>query len=89
MTQNEFTRGSAVFLAVAIAGFLSVRAVDRQHDAIDGPSVAANDRSTATANTREAPPAPQTPCVGEDGTWKNWVWANVPMLSPKCGPQQK
>lgn len=23
-------------------------------------------------------------CVGTDGSWKNWVWANVPALSPKC-----
>jgi hypothetical protein len=23
-------------------------------------------------------------CVGDDGSWKNWIWANVPMLSPKC-----
>jgi hypothetical protein len=25
-----------------------------------------------------------TACVGKDGSWKNWVWANVPALSPKC-----
>ena len=25
-----------------------------------------------------------TACVGADGSWKNWVWANVPALSPKC-----
>ncbi|WP_025034018.1 hypothetical protein [Bradyrhizobium sp. DOA9] len=23
-------------------------------------------------------------CVGEDGSWKNWLWPNVPALSPKC-----
>jgi hypothetical protein len=23
-------------------------------------------------------------CVTEDGSWKNWVWPNVPALSPKC-----
>jgi hypothetical protein len=28
--------------------------------------------------------APGTACVGTDGSWKNWVWANVPALSPKC-----
>ena len=27
---------------------------------------------------------PGTACVGTDGSWKNWVWANVPALSPKC-----
>ena len=25
-----------------------------------------------------------TACVTSDGSWKNWVWANVPALSPKC-----
>lgn len=25
-----------------------------------------------------------TACVGADGSWKNWIWANVPALSPKC-----
>jgi hypothetical protein len=23
-------------------------------------------------------------CVSDDGSWNNWIWANVPMLSPKC-----
>lgn len=23
-------------------------------------------------------------CVGDDGSWKNWPWPNVPALSPKC-----
>jgi hypothetical protein len=30
------------------------------------------------------PPASSAACVAQDGSWKNWVWANVPMLSPKC-----
>ena len=25
-----------------------------------------------------------TACVGTDGSWRNWIWANVPALSPKC-----
>jgi len=31
-----------------------------------------------------SPTAQGTACVGTDGSWKNWVWANVPALSPKC-----
>ena len=27
---------------------------------------------------------PASACVTPDGSWKNWVWANVPALSPKC-----
>ena len=39
--------------------------------------------------TRElAQTTSDTACVGNDGSWKNWVWANVPMLSPKCGAQK-
>jgi hypothetical protein len=30
------------------------------------------------------PSASASACVREDGSWKNWIWANVPMLSPKC-----
>jgi hypothetical protein len=68
MTNAEFVTGSAVFLAVAVAGTASVKRVDR-HFATE---------SAATPSTSSAA------CVGEDGSWKNWVWANVPMLSPKC-----
>jgi hypothetical protein len=27
-------------------------------------------------------------CVTVEGSWKNWIWANVPMLSPKCPPDK-
>jgi hypothetical protein len=60
--------GSATFLAVIIAGFLSTVWVD-QHYAAAGPAM---------------PSASASACVNEDGSWKNWIWANVPMLSPKC-----
>jgi hypothetical protein len=69
MTRNEFATGSAVFLAVLIAGAVSVKRVDRHFAA----------ESTAPSTSSAA-------CVGADGSWKNWVWANVPMLSPKCAP---
>lgn len=29
-------------------------------------------------------PSASAACVTADGSWKNWVWANVPMLAPKC-----
>jgi len=32
----------------------------------------------------DATQASSTACVTSDGSWKNWVWANVPALSPKC-----
>ena len=68
MTRTELTTGSAVFLAIVIAGTASVKQADRHFAAESAP----------------APPASSAACVGEDGSWKNWVWANVPALSPKC-----
>ncbi|HET7888842.1 MAG TPA: hypothetical protein VFL62_21670 [Bradyrhizobium sp.] len=29
-------------------------------------------------------PSTSSACVTEDGSWKNWLWPNVPALSPKC-----
>jgi hypothetical protein len=65
MTRTQLATGSAVFLAVAVAGFVSTAWVDR-HFAHQGAQT------------------PTAACVGEDGSWKNWVWVNVPMLSPNC-----
>jgi len=70
MTRTELAMGSATFVAVIAAGSLSARWVDRHY---------------AAAAVDEAPSASPAACVGEDGSWKNWVWANVPMLSPQCG----
>jgi hypothetical protein len=76
MKRNELAIGSATFIAVIVAGFLSVSWVDRHYaTAVDKP-LASGDRHAAEM--------PSTACVDADGSWKNWVWANVPMLSPKC-----
>ena len=76
MTRRELVLGSATFLAVGVAGLLSVASID-QHK-ITNPSRAPDPATTS--------PMSGSPCVGADGSWKNWVWANVPMLSPKCPP---
>jgi hypothetical protein len=68
MTRAELATGSAVFAIVAFAGFFSVMHADRHF----------------AAESVTAPPTSSAPCIGEDGSWKNWVWANVPALSPKC-----
>lgn len=78
MTRTELATGSATLIAVTAAGFLSATSVDR-HYAAAGNSAASADRHDA-----ETPSTSATACVGADGSWKNWVWANVPMLSPKC-----
>jgi hypothetical protein len=68
MTRTELAVGSSVFLATAVIGFASTMWVDRH---FAHPSA-------------QMPLAPAAACVRKDGSWKNWVWANVPMLSPNC-----
>jgi hypothetical protein len=63
MTKSELAKGSAIFLAVAVVGFLSTNTVDQYFTALAGQKAA---------------------CVRANGSWKNWSWSNVPMLSPKC-----
>ncbi|MBR0821317.1 hypothetical protein [Bradyrhizobium liaoningense] len=80
MRLSNLAKGSSVFLGVIVAGFLSTAYVDQ--------------RFVAPAKTASAPAPTGTPdptigpassaCVGEDGSWKNWPWPNVPALSPKC-----
>jgi hypothetical protein len=71
MNPTRLAWGSATFIAVIVAGFLSAVWADR-HFATD-----AAESTSASA------------CVGDDGSWKNWIWANVPMLSPKCPGRQR
>jgi hypothetical protein len=76
MTRTELATGSATLIAVALAGWLSVATVDRHFAAIDNAAASGDQNPTQTSSS--------TPCVAADGSWKNWVWGNVPMLSPKC-----
>jgi hypothetical protein len=71
MTRTELAAGTATLIAVAAAGWLSAASVDRHFAA------AGVDNSPASGDS-------STACVDAGGSWKNWVWANVPMLSPKC-----
>jgi hypothetical protein len=72
MTRTEFAMGSAIFIAVIAAGFMSAAWVDRHF----------------AADVAQTPSASSAACVAADGSWRNWVWANVPMLSPKCPPDR-
>jgi hypothetical protein len=67
------------FIAVIAAGSLSVPLVDRHF---------ANVEASKKLVPNGSAPAPSGACVNPDGSWKNWVWANVPMLSPKCAPDR-
>jgi hypothetical protein len=74
MRLSDLAKGSSVLLGVFVAGYLSTTYVDR--------------RFATPARTASAPAPANSPaasaCVGEDGSWKNWPWPNVPTLSPKC-----
>jgi hypothetical protein len=75
MTLAEFAKGSATFLAVIVAGLLSEAYLDRHLAASE------TDKKVASSDSADASSAP---CVEKDGSWKNWPWSNVPILSPKC-----
>jgi len=80
MTRAEFAQGSATFLVVIVAGFLAESYLDR-HLVNETDKKAA---SSASAETTSAETTSSAACVGKDGSWKNWPWSNVPILSPKC-----
>jgi hypothetical protein len=50
-------------------------------------AIAAVDNSPASSDQHQAQTPSPPACVGADGSWKNWVWANVPMLSPNCAAE--
>ena len=77
MTRAEFAKGSATFLIVILAGIVSEIYLDRHFSATETDKAASGDSDNAEASS----PA----CVDQDGSWKNWSWSNVPILSPKCG----
>jgi hypothetical protein len=80
MTLAEFAKGSTTFAVVIVAGLLSEAYLDRH-------LAASETDKKATSSDRADAPTPSTSsaaCVGKDGSWKNWPWSNVPILSPKC-----
>jgi hypothetical protein len=80
MTRAEFAKGTATFLVVIVAGVLSETYLDRHLAATETDKKAASsDGAEVSAST-----ASSAACVGKDGSWKNWPWSNVPILSPKC-----
>jgi len=80
MTLAEFAKGTTTFAVVIAAGLLSENYLDRH--------LIANETGKKTASTdsadASAPSTSPAACVGKDGSWKNWPWSNVPILSPKC-----
>ena len=73
MTLAEFAKGTTTFVVVIAAGLLSEVYLDRHLAASEAEKKVASAPSTSSAA-----------CVEKDGSWKNWPWSNVPILSPKC-----
>ena len=80
MTLAEFGKGTTTFVVVIIAGLLSETYLDRHLIANETDKKAPSSDSADASAPSTSPP----PCVGKDGSWKNWPWSNVPILSPKC-----
>jgi len=83
MTRSGLARGSAIFATMVVAGFFLGTYLDQRftYDAADYADyhLTSGDRQEAAA-----PDKSRSPCVGGDGSWKNWSWPNVPTLSPRC-----
>ena len=84
MTRTELAIGSAILIAVIAAGLPSAAWVDRHYATVKVDKT----EVPGEPHDPQKPSASLAPCVGADGSWKNWVWANVPMLSPKCAPDR-
>lgn len=80
MKLSELAKGSSVLLGVVVAGYVSTSYVDQRFAT---PHQTANPPAPTSSSAPTSSPAP-SPCIGEDGSWKNWPWPNVPTLSPKC-----
>lgn len=80
MTLAEFAKGSTTFLVIIVAGLLSEACLDRHLAASE------TDKKVASSDSADAstPSTSSSACVEKDGSWKNWPWSNVPILSPKC-----
>ena len=79
MTRAEFAKGSAMFLVVIVAGLLSEARLDRHL-----PAAETDKKATSSDGAEASAPSTSAACVRKDGSWKNWPWSNVPILSPKC-----
>jgi hypothetical protein len=81
VTRSQWAIGLATIVFTIIAGVMSFDYVNRRFPPTPVEQVTAQD-----AKEQTDPAAAKTPpaCVERDGSWRNWSWPNVPMLSPKC-----
>jgi len=77
--RSEFTKRAATFLTMVVAGYFLGTYLDQRFTSDDAYYRASSDHAEARALTPSA-----AACVGNDGSWKNWPWPNVPTRSPKC-----
>ncbi|MBC9879216.1 hypothetical protein G8O24_17905 [Bradyrhizobium sp. INPA01-394B] len=83
MRLSDLAKGSSVFLAVIVAGYVSTVYVD-QHLVPPTKTASAPAPTSTSDPTGSPPPSGGAACIGEGGSWKNWPFPNVPMGSPKC-----
>ncbi|KZD24273.1 hypothetical protein A4A58_22530 [Tardiphaga robiniae] len=75
--------GLATIVLTIIAGVMSFDYVNRRFPPKPAPVEQVTEQD-AKAQTDPAAVKPPGVCVERDGSWRNWSWPNVPMLSPKC-----
>lgn len=83
MQWTQWAIGLATIVLTIIAGVISFDYVNRRFP----PTPALVEQVTEQDAKEQTDPAPVKPpeaCVERDGSWRNWSWPNVPMLSPKC-----
>ena len=81
MRLSDLAKGSSVFLAVIVAGYVSNVYVDQR---LASPPKATEAAGSPAPTDSSTPVNGGSACIGEGGSWKNWPWPNVPMGSPKC-----
>ena len=77
--RSEFTKRAATFLTMVVAGYFLGTYLDQRFTSDDAYYQASSGHAEAPVLTPSA-----AACVGNDGSWKNWPWPNVPTLSPPC-----
>ena len=83
MTRSQWAIGIATIVLTIIAGVMSFDYVNRRFPPKPAPVEQVTEQD-AKAQTDPSAAKPPGACVERDGSWRNWSWPNVPMLSPKC-----
>jgi hypothetical protein len=83
VTRSQWAIGIATIVLTIIAGVISFDYVNRRFPLKPPPAEQAATPHAKDQTDREFVKSSGA-CTEPDGSWRNWSWPNVPMLSPKC-----